>query len=321
MRTIVAPRASAILFDILRSQPTPGPFMLPANICPIVPMTFLKAGVPFEFVDISADLLGMNLDQVESLLSSRRGGWGGILYAHTFGDPTTPEDFFVAAKRQWPNLLIIDDRCLCTPEFEPVRGTAADAVLYSTGYAKIVDIGYGGYAFLREDAEWEHHPLPFSREALQAMEVEYKDCVSRRRPYVYADSAWLQMDSDLPTWNEYAGLLREAALATTRHRQSINAVYNSLIPPELALPTRFQLWRFNLRLGDPTAVLRAIFSAGLFASSHYASLVGIMGRGDGDHAHELATHILNLFNDEHYTMDMAEQTARIIMRSPNIHAG
>jgi hypothetical protein len=75
------------------------------------------------------------------------------------------------------------------------------------------------------------------------------------------------------------------------------------------------LWRFNLRLAHKEAVLGRIFEAGLFASSHYQSLVGIMGEGTGTHASDLDMHVLNLFNDHHYTIEMAERTARIIVGS------
>ena len=92
-------------------------------------------------------------------------------------------------------------------------------------------------------------------------------------------------------------------------------MYNSLIPPELRLPDRFQLWRYSVRMTDKTSALKEIFAAGLFASSHYASLVGIMGPGNGAHARALADHVVNLFNDSHYTPAMAEATARIVLRN------
>ncbi len=57
MKTIKPPRASAILYNLLVSQKQTKPWLLPANICPIVPITFMKADVPFEFVDISSETL------------------------------------------------------------------------------------------------------------------------------------------------------------------------------------------------------------------------------------------------------------------------
>ena len=81
MQIIQAPRASAILYHLLVSQEEKHPWLLPANICPIVPITFLKARIPFEFVDISAETLHMDLEQVEDSIKTRK--YGGLLYAHT----------------------------------------------------------------------------------------------------------------------------------------------------------------------------------------------------------------------------------------------
>ena len=68
MQIIQAPRASAILYNFLKGQANTNPWLLPANICPIVPITFFKAGIPIEFVDISAETLHMDLEQAEEQL-------------------------------------------------------------------------------------------------------------------------------------------------------------------------------------------------------------------------------------------------------------
>jgi hypothetical protein len=256
----------------------------------------------------------MDLDLVEELLKASAGRYAGILYAHTYGDPSTPSEFFRWVKNRWPGLVIIDDRCLCVPDLEP-HDSAADATLYSTGYAKIVDAGFGGFAFIQDHLKHQHHELPYDAADLQQLEAAYKQSVERGRPFEYCDSNWLQTNAPLPAWSEHLKLVRERMPATLAHRGEINAVYNSLVPAELPLDRPFQLWRFNLRLARKEAVLQQIFEAGLFASSHYRSLVGIMGEGTGTHARELDKHVVNLFNDHHYTVDMAERTARIIAGS------
>jgi hypothetical protein len=321
MKTLLAPRASTLLHELLASRRAAGRFLLPANICPIVPITFLKAGVEFEFVDIAADSLAMDLDQVWDRLRQTDAEWGGVLYGHTYGDPQTPEDFFKIVKESRPHLLLIDDRCLCVPDLVPPKAQAADVALYSTGYAKMVDIGFGGYAFVRDGIPHRHLPLPFDRSDLLALEASYKGSIAESRPYRYRDSKWLETDAELPAWNDYAERLSAAIPVSLAHRREINAVYNSTIPFDLRLPDQFQLWRYNLRHVAPESVLRAISSAALFASRHYASLVGIMGPGTGVNASALADTIVNLFNDSHYTVDMAERTARIVFETDGSHAG
>ncbi len=96
MQIIQAPRASAILYNLLVRRADSRPWLLPANICPIVPITFLKARVPFEFVDISPATLHMDLMQAEERIKKRK--FGGLLYAHTYGELSTPLDFFSAMK-------------------------------------------------------------------------------------------------------------------------------------------------------------------------------------------------------------------------------
>ncbi len=212
MKTILAPRASAIIYDLLTSADIAGPFLLPANICPIVPITFIKAGVGFEFVDISADSLAIDLDQVGDRLESDGTTIGGLLYSHTYGNAATPHEFFVRAKARWPQLLVIDDRCLCPPQLDPEVGQSADVTLYSSGYAKIADLGFGGYAFVNGGLNVRHTTLPFQRPDLLSLEADYKACLRSGEPFVYRDCDWLETDSELPD----AGALTLSACAMLR---------------------------------------------------------------------------------------------------------
>lgn len=315
MKTVLAPRASVILYDFLLGWEDKRPFLLPANICPIVPITFFKARVPFEFIDISPQTLHMDLDQAEARLRRRKGGYAGLLYAHTYGESSTPHDFFGLMKGQFPDLAVVDDRCLCIPDLDFNPSTVADMTLYSTGYAKIIDLGLGGYAFLQDKVNCPHHTLSFHHADLKTIEKDYKESVKAGKLYSYHDNDWLQTDADLPMWPEYVEQIRAAKEISLSHRQSINAVYNSFIPPELYLADGYQLWRFNLRVPDKKKTLDAIFDARLFASSHYASLAGIMATGVCPNARKLADQIINLFNDHHYTTEMAEKTAHIVLGS------
>src|SRR5260221_939885 len=194
-----APRASAILYHLLVSQPQKQTWLLPANICPIVPITFLKAGVPFELVDISATNLHIDLEQAEALAKSRK--VGGLLYTHTYGGASTPDDFFRLLKSTSPELIIVDDRCLCVPEFEV--SSSADVVLYSTGYAKIVELGFGGYAFINDRVPYRSSHLAFNSNHHDELEHAYKQALSLRKNFIYHDSDWLETDRQLPLWHDY----------------------------------------------------------------------------------------------------------------------
>ena len=311
MQIIQAPRASAILYNLLASRADSYPWLLPANICPVVPITFLKARVPFEFVDISAATLHMDLDQAEVRVKTRK--FGGLLYAHTYGELSTPRDFFVLVKRLAPELIILDDRCLCVPDF--TNNSASDLTLYSTGYAKIVELNFGGYALAQDDFEYKSIHLPFDADDHANLESTYKKAVQVGGPFVYHDSNWLETDAAMPAWYDYRQQIENGLKVTLPHRAELNAVYQKLLPYESQLPKAYQIWRFNIRVKNKALVLKAIFNAGLFASSHYASVAGIMADVRAPQAEKLADQVINLFNDYHFDLKKAEKICEVILEN------
>ena len=60
MNVLFESRASIILYNFLSMMVKKKPFLLPSNICPIVPAVYLKLKIPFEVVDISLDTLEMD---------------------------------------------------------------------------------------------------------------------------------------------------------------------------------------------------------------------------------------------------------------------
>ena len=311
MNVIQAPRASTIIYNLLISQEQLGTWLLPANICPIVPITFMKAQVPFEFADISAKTLHMDLDQAEAWV--RKGGRGGILYAHTYGDESTPDDFFVLAKSLDPKITVLDDRCLCIPRFD-VK-SAADIILFSTGYAKIVELEFGGYAYTREDINVEPVSLPFDQRCLLQLEEEYKSAVHGKTKYRYRESDWLVTDADIPVWSEYRLRVESRLESALAHKQRLNAVYGARLPRPMQLSIEYQMWRFNIRVRNKLQILKSIFDAGLFASSHYASMIEVMSDGVAPVANSLADEVINLFNDHHFDEVRAEKVCEIILKN------
>lgn len=316
MKIVQAPRASAIIYHLLSSQKDKQPWLLPANICPIVPITFLKAGVAFEFVDISATTLNMDLDQASDFIQKRR--FGGLLYAHTYGEPSIPGDFFSWLKNRHPELLLVDDRCLCIPDVNSDGNDVTDVTdvqLYSTGYAKIVELSMGGYAFIKEDVKYQPHHLPFDPQHHDAIEKSYKDVISQRKKYVYQDMDWLETGTEVWTWDEYRKKIELGLIDSLAQRQSINHVYSTLLPAEIQLQEKFQSWRFNVCVDHKESILTAIFSSGLFASSHYASLSDIFGDNRAPQAEGLASKVINLFNDHHFTVQQAERVCAVILEN------
>ena len=315
MKIVQAPRASAILYNTLVSQASDLPWLMPANICPIVPITFFKAGVPFEFVDISAETLHMDWEQAQALIA--KGKHGGVLYAHTYGELSTPNDFFAKIKSLDSELLILDDRCLCIPDLEPDYNSGADVILYSTGYAKIVELNVGGYAFMTDEVPYQPQRLIFSAQAHEELEVAYKESISKNSKFTYRDTDWLETSSDLPNWSDYCQQIKNGLKESMEQRAALNAIYAANLPVEIQLPNAYQMWRFNIRVQNKRRIYEAIFQAGLFASSHYVSLAEIMSQGRAPQAEALAYEIINLFNDHHFSAQQARQVCAVIMENIN----
>ena len=311
MKYIYESRASTILYNLLITQADSRPWLLPANICSIVPITFLKAHIPFEFVDISTLTLHVDLEQVENRIKTRK--FGGLLYAHTYGEASTPHDFFYSLKDIAPDLFILDDRCLCVPGFE--SDAPVDLTLYSTGHAKIVEMGFGGYAVAQDHIDYLPVKLPFDPQDYVELELSHKEAVQARKAFVYHDSSWLETTCPIPAWRDYREKIKNGLEPSLAHRNELNAIYQELLPFGIQLPQAYQMWRFNIRVKNKLNILQAIFSAGLFASSHYASLAGIMAEGYAPRAEILSHEIVNLFNDHHFDSRKAEKICKVILEN------
>jgi hypothetical protein len=253
----------------------------------------------------------MDLKRAEVRVKTRK--FGGLLYAHTYGALSTPLDFFASIKQLAPELILVDDRCLCIPGFE--IDTPADLVLYSTGYAKIVELSFGGYAFAQDDLEYQPSHLPFDPKDYAELEVSYKKALQAHEAFIYHDSNWLETDAPMPAWYDYRQQIKNELNGSLSHRAELNEVYRKLLPPEIQLPQAYQTWRFNVCVKNQAHVLNAIFNAGLFASSHYASLAGIMAEGQAPIAEAFAGQVINLFNDHHFDIQKAEKICKLILEN------
>ena len=314
-------RASAVLFNLLRSHPVEGPFLMPANICPIVPMVFFKAQRPFELIDISLDTLCMNHDAIIDRFSAPHSKPAGLIYARTYGAIFETADVFARIKSVSPDALIVDDRCLCRPAFSGALATHADVALYSTGYAKYVDIGVGGYGVLRDGIPYTHTKSAFKVEDLNEMTALYKDALIEKAKISYQDSAWLDTAAPDEDWDSYQRQVERECDRVSGMKTIINSIYSSRLPLEIQLPRAFQSWRFNIQVQDKEAVLNCIRREGLFASGHYDSLAGVFGPGSAPAAQTLHRHVINLFNDRYFSLDQAVKLTDLLARSELLAPG
>ena len=143
---VTSQRASAILYNYLSGNHFDKPFLLPANVCPVVPLSFMKAGVGFEFIDIDESHA---MSTEKCLTAIEAGKYSGLVFVHAYGKKYDNKEFYRAVKSLDANRCIIDDCCLCIPELADSLPENVDLCLYSTGYAKFIELSYGGYASFR----------------------------------------------------------------------------------------------------------------------------------------------------------------------------
>lgn len=308
-------RACAILYNLLRSRPAGRPFLLPANVCPIVPITFAAARRRFVLVDINEATLEIDPDICLDRLHAERGGFGGVLFVRPYGRDRPAEPFFRELKELQPDLLLIDDKCLCRPDWDGSSiSCSADVTLFSTGRAKHVDLGYGGFAHFGEWISYRRTMGSYSEAALEEVTHRYERAIAEASPFEGPCDGWLDL-RDLPMpWAEYCRRTGEGLRQADDQKRRLNALYAAALPREIQMAPEFQSWRFNIRVPAADRLVERLFAAGLFASRHYASLGGVFGKGHFPVAERLHGEVVNLFNDRYFDDDKAAQAVDCVRR-------
>lgn len=274
-KLVTAYRASKILYNFLKSNQERicAPYLIPANVCSNLPETLEVAGVDYRLVDIDARTLCMD----EKYVLEHAKEISGIVMVHTYGVETDFSSFYRQLRAANPDILIVDDRCLCMPSFEP-NTYDADLVLYSFSEKKQVNLGKGSMAYVSEN-------------------VQHEDCPNPTQSFLTNEEWILNKQNVLATM--------DAAIA---HKEKLNAIYRKALPKAIQLPEAYQHWRFNILVEKKDEILNALFAEGLFASSHYKAL----GEQSTPIASNLANHVINLFNDEYFTEEQAKKICGII---------
>lgn len=312
-RTVIGNRAAGILYNYLVSCPGTGSqVIMPANICAVVPMAVCVAGLTPRFMDIDPATLA--LDARSTIHAASHKDTRAIVFVHPYGRfDRAAERLFLHCRRLQSDLGLIDDRCLLPP-LEDQLFEACDLTLFSTGRAKHTDIGYGGIGVLTGEAtrRFEFGSDATSCAASKQVEDAAKYAIQTKREVVIPDIGWLDT-SPLPDRPEK--YLREVEVAkrdAVSSRRRLNEIYSSRIPEHVQYDSSFQNWRFNITVANRDVLLNKIFSAGLFASSHYASASESFGGTPKPNADKVFQTIINLFNDRHFLPGMAIDTAKIV---------
>lgn len=274
-------RASTVLYEVLTNLTQVKKFLLPLNICPIVPDTFKKANIEFEFIDINLETLCMDEELVLDKIKNDK-EINGVLFVKTFGIELDCEEFFKEIKSIDKNIFIINDMCPSIQEFDyDINNSYSDLTLFSSGYSKYIDIGYGGYGFIKDDSFINI----FKDKSNSSEFLEYKNKILTQIPIMQ------------------------------KHKEELNSIYANNLPKEIHLGEKFNNWRFSILVKNKEKILEEIFKIdGLFASSHYPQIDYdyVKNPVKNSNAKKIHDNIINLFNDFRFNTEKAYQVVDII---------
>ena len=218
---VTSQRASAILYNYLSGNHFDKPFLLPANVCPVVPLSFMKAGVGFEFIDID-ESHAMSTEKY--LTAIEAGKYSGLVFVHAYGKKYDNKEFYRAVKSLDPNLCIIDDCCLCIPELADSLPENVDLCLYSTGYAKFIELSYGGYASVR--GGYEVIVFQYDSISEQKHSVYIRKCLLENVRYMLpADYPWLDASNLQMTDEEYFDIIERKLPKVIAEKEKITVIF------------------------------------------------------------------------------------------------
>tara|TARA_Y100000768_G_scaffold388769_1_gene386994 strand:+ start:495 stop:1454 length:960 start_codon:yes stop_codon:yes gene_type:complete len=303
-------RATAIIHDFIKNNEIKEKFILPANICPIVPLVFYKNKIQVKFLDIDKKTLNICKDKVFSEIKNS----SGILWNYTYGKETNQKNFFKDLKKMKENYLIIDDKCLCIPNTKFKKSLYSDLEIYSTGYSKYCDMDYGGYGISKKKLEL------FKTKYLKSSEHRLKNkidkFISQKKKYSNKEINWLK-NQKINNSNFYIKSIEKLKNKVNTHKKKINLIYCKNIPSEIILDKKANNWRFNILVNKKEKLLKEIFCNGLFASSHFYSSSKLFKSENNTYSDILSKNVLNLFNDFRFNESNALKICEIITKHYN----
>lgn len=162
-----------VLAHLSQSMEQPGVMLAPANVCYAALYPALYAGWSVRFVDVSPHDGNLEPQAVEEFLAHDHAN--ALLAPHMYGQPIA-ELPRIASTCAQANVTLIEDcaSAMGAAATYPV-GTVGDYTVFSTGYAKVVDVGFGGLlASDRHELDWARRieeTLPLRTESLEQTET------------------------------------------------------------------------------------------------------------------------------------------------------
>jgi len=253
----------------------------------------------------------MSENTIIEMIKDNPGDYSGIVFVRTYGYHYDTSLFFRQIKSLDNTIKIIDDKCLCIPDFNSI-GSSVDMELYSTGDAKTISLGYGGFAKVNSEIELTYVNEPYNPLSYQLLEGKYKECLKERIPLDDYKNDWL--DTRIPTFTKekYFVDINNSIQSTMAHKDILNEIYQENLRGVVSLGDGFHNWRYNIISSKKDSLMHIIFQSGLFASSHYIPANTLFDKCTYPVADKLSNTVLNLFNDFNFTETQALKICELI---------
>jgi hypothetical protein len=93
-------------------------------------------------------------------------------------------------------------------------------MLFSTGYGKYVDIGFGGFGFINKNMGYQRNGLPYSENEYIQMENLCKSQIQSQKKLVCKDSDWLDLRTLAIEQKEYMESVKNHYSAVRQHKNN-----------------------------------------------------------------------------------------------------
>jgi len=298
-------RASSVLYNFLEQNTSVAgkKWLIPINVCKVVPLTFYSANAHFKYCDITAldlfiDLSNQDFNEVHGILVIAP-------YGATINARITKQ--LTKIKVSHPEILVIFDLCLSMPVTSKPNSDIPDLVLYSSGYSKPVDIGHGGFGYSRFKVE--NNKKGVQVEAIQKENFEEQILKLGNGDIIGYKADWLDLELNNLNSKSYFSEIKDEFDGSKEHRRCLISIYQAMLPKRILLKDEYQSWRFNVLVPNKEELLISISNAGLFASTHYAMAQPMHNMPV---AFELSKFVLNLFFDSYFTEEKAISICKVI---------
>ncbi len=333
---IFSGRGSTALYATLKSLGNRSrKILLPVNICEIVIPVIHLAGFSPVFYDVNPDTGNSGLENIKA---SYTGEEAVLLAVHNFGVPLEIDLISDWSKEQ--GIFLIEDVCNALgATFKNIpAGNWGDAAIYSFGYSKIVDLGFGGGLTIRDSGlRQKVMELISTFDLYSAIHKEANHDFQTKLRILRNNPGNQKPEIYRPLYDDYAKFL-----IYRLDKQSVNLIRDALVDLDNNLLSRYQkammykngissskisnikevpgqiFWRYNI-LVEPERrdeLLKLLIDNTIWASKWYPPVNQLFFEenesGGYPGAELFSKRVINLFVDERFSMEEVKRTISLI---------